>query len=605
MLDTRLIEALPAAVYTTDGNGRITFFNEAAAKFWGHRPEIGTAEWCGAWRLFWPDGRPMRHDECPMAMALKEGRPIVGAEAIAERPDGSRVPFVPHPAPLKDETGRVIGGINLLVDVSALKESEFAVGRLAAIVASSEDAIVSKTLQGVITSWNAGATRIFGYAPEEMIGQSVLRIIPHELQGEEDEILAKLRRGERVEHFDTVRVGKGGRRIAISLTISPIRDTAGNIVGASKIARDITERKRSEQTQRLLFDELNHRVKNTLASIQAIAAQSLRRASSPSDFVSSFNGRIQALGRAHDLVVQGNLNGATLTDLIREQVTLGSLDNRISSSGPDVTLDARIAVQLALVLHELATNARKYGALSVSNGELSIEWKLDIGAHREVFLKWRETGVPNIQAPRSRGFGSTLIEQTIKANQGEAIVHYGAHGLTYEIRLPLREEKFATAGVGSRSAEARNLLCNGEDSKTYAADLVGTRVLLVEDEPLIAIEMESELTSLGIDVIGPASDVQSAKRLISENTLDAALVDANLNGLSVEEVAAALTLQSIPFAFVTGYGRETLPKRFRDAPLLGKPIERNALVSTLSDLLSKPPGPDNVLPMRPASQQSV
>ena len=195
-----LLEALPAAIYTTDALGRITFYNDAAAELWGYRPELGVARWCGSWRLFRPDGRPMPHDQCPMAQALAEGQPIRGIEAVAERPDGSRVPFMPYPTPLKDAAGRVTGAISLLVDLSNRDEAQIASARLAAIVATSDDAIVSKTLDGRITSWNAGAMRIFGYSADEMIGQPITRIIPPELHGEEKEILAKLRRGEHVRH---------------------------------------------------------------------------------------------------------------------------------------------------------------------------------------------------------------------------------------------------------------------------------------------------------------------------------------------------------------------------------------------------------------------
>lgn len=119
-----LLEALPAAVYTTDAAGRITFFNDAAAALWGCRPELGKSEWCGSWRLYWPDGRPLPHGECPMAIALKEKRPIRGAEAVAERPDGTRVPFLPYPTPLFDESGALAGAVNVLVDITERKEAE-------------------------------------------------------------------------------------------------------------------------------------------------------------------------------------------------------------------------------------------------------------------------------------------------------------------------------------------------------------------------------------------------------------------------------------------------------------------------------------------------
>jgi PAS domain S-box-containing protein len=596
--DRRVLEALPVAVYITDAEGRITFYNEAAAAFWGYRPELGSAQWCGSWRLFWPDGRPMAHDECPMAIALKGGRAVTGDEAIAERPDGTRVPFASYPSPLKDESGRVIGGVNLLIDIAARKDGELATQRLAAIVSSSDDAIVSKTLDGIVTSWNTGASRIFGYEPEEMIGRSIKTIIPPDLQGEEDEILAKLRRGERIDHFDTIRMAKDGRLIAVSLTVSPIRDRTGRVIGASKVARDFTERKRNEDLQRLLFDELNHRVKNTLASIQAIASQSMRNAAKPSDFVSSFNGRVQALARAHDLLVQGKMQGTTLHELIREQVVLGAVDGaRISYAGPEVTLDARIAVQLALVLHELATNARKYGALSVPGGQLTIRWKLDVGTGRELYLRWVESGVPKIAAPRSRGFGSTLIERSLEANQGTAAIRYGSDGIICEIGLPLPQEISLLKASGVAAPWRRAI---GEKPvKSAAADLNGKRILLVEDEPLIAMEMESELIALGIEVVGPATHVASAQRMIAEDSFDAALIDANLNGKSAEEIAAALARKRVPFAFATGYGREALPERFRDAAMLAKPFDPERLEAIVCDLLAGRNDSSNVVNLAP------
>ena len=275
--DTQFLEALPTAIYTTDAEGRITFYNEAAAEFWGHRPTLGTDLWCGSWRLYRLDGTRLPHDECPMAVTLKTGEPVRGVEAIAERPDGTRARFMPYPTPLRDAEGRVIGAINLLVDLTERAQTEMESAYLAAIVTNSDDAIVSKTLEGQVTSWNAGATRIFGYEPDEMIGQPIKKIIPPELHAEEDDILARLKRGERVHHYETVRLAKDGRRVDISLTVSPVRDRSGRLVGASKVARDVTERKQAEALQRLLMEELSHRVKNTLASVQAIASQSLRR----------------------------------------------------------------------------------------------------------------------------------------------------------------------------------------------------------------------------------------------------------------------------------------------------------------------------------------
>jgi len=586
--ETELLEALPVAVYTTDADGRLTFYNQAAAELWGHRPELGSSQWCGSWRLYWPDGRPLPHGECPMAVALKEGRQVRGLEAIAERPDGTRVRFLPYPTPLRDTSGRLVGAINLLMDITDRHEAGLESARLASIVASSDDAIISKTLDGRVTSWNAGATRIFGYNANEMIGQPITRIIPPELQAEENEILAQLKRGERIDHYETIRVAKDGHRIAMSLTTSPLRDKSGKVIGASKVGRDITERKQAEQLQRTLTDELIHRIKNTLATVQAIASQSLLRAKSPNDFVSSFTGRVQALAKAHTLLTKAMMQGTDVTDLVREEVLLGiSDDNRISCSGPLLVLDAQEGLHLALVLHELATNARKYGALSVPDGRLSVTWQMRTNGGRKLLLLWKESGGPKCSAPRERGFGSTLIEQTLRAHGGEAIVHYSTNGVTCEIKLPIAEKapSVRTAAVARKITTGPSALKPQENQLR----LKGKRILVIEDEPLVTMDMESSLTAAGCEVIGPAGTLEDAKLLVEDANYDAALVDANLAGYPVDELATALTQKNCPFAFVTGYGREALPSGFREAVILGKPFSQDQLLTIVEMLFYRTP----------------
>jgi PAS domain S-box-containing protein len=242
-----IIDALPAAIYTTDAEGRLTHFNPAAVKLSGRIPELGTDQWCVSWKLYYPDGTPMSHDKCPMAVALKEGRVVRGEEAIAERPDGTRIWFEPYPTPLRNAEGRIVGGINMLLDVTERKRREQVTALLGAIVDSSDDAILSKDLNGVITSWNKSAERMFGYTAQEAIGQSGASLIPADRLREESQIIEKIRRGEGFEHFETVRVRKVGSTLNVSLTLSPVRDAAGRIVGASEIARDITERKKAEE----------------------------------------------------------------------------------------------------------------------------------------------------------------------------------------------------------------------------------------------------------------------------------------------------------------------------------------------------------------------
>lgn len=594
-----LLEVLPVAVYATDAQGRITFYNQAAAQLWGCRPELGSDRWCGFWRLYWPDGRPLPHDQCPMALALKEGRSVRGIEAIAERPDGTRVNFVPFPTPLWDDSGRLVGAINLLMDTTERHRSEIEAARLAAIVTSSDDAIISKTLDGVITSWNDAATRIFGYQSNEAVGQPITLIIPPELHDDEKRILAHLGRGERIDHYETVRVAKDGRRVDVSLTVSALRDRYGKVVGASKVARDITERKQGERLQRLLLEELNHRVKNTLATVQAIAAQSLRHSSSPSHFMAAFGGRIQALAQAHALLTQDMLWGADVGAIVRDQVLFGAAsDRRISCAGPFVLLNPQAAVQLALVLHELGTNARKYGALSVPNGRLSLRWRVRKDDGDQLLFDWTESASAKVVVPSARGFGTTLIEETLRALGGGAAIHYYADGLRCEMRMPLPKDTRPHPDL--RSAKTHEPAESRVQQEPISQSLKGKRILIVEDEPLLSMDLETTLTEIGCEVKGPAGTLKKAMGLIAKSDYDAALLDANLGGRPVDELAAALTQQNVPFAFVSGYGREALPQGFRHAMLLGKPFNKEQLRAVVQALIYRDAG---VVQLRPRKME--
>lgn len=241
----QLVESLPAAVYTCDKNGRVLLFNDAAVALWGRTPVTGTDMWCGSWKIFEPDGvTPIDLDTCPMAQAIKGGVPVRGKVILIEKPDGSRRLVQPYPEPLFDAYGNPDGAVNMLVDITDQRTAEEYGTKLAAIVEFSDDAIISKTLNGIITSWNPAAERLFGFTAQEMIGQSITRLIPDNKQDEELRIIELLKSGQRVDHFETKRVTKDGQLLDISLTISPLKDIQGKVVGASKIARDITQQRR-------------------------------------------------------------------------------------------------------------------------------------------------------------------------------------------------------------------------------------------------------------------------------------------------------------------------------------------------------------------------
>ena len=596
------IQALPAAIYATDAEGRITSYNEAAATLWGCRPEIGKSEFCGSWKLYWPDGTPLPHSECPMALALKRRQPIRGVEAVAERPDGTRVTFIPYPTPLFDASGALIGAFNMLVDVSDRKKAEQALAKhrdeqaalylftdrlfrastldevyqaaldairqslgcerasillfddadamrfvawwgltdgyrraveghspwardardpdivcipdvdgaelasdlratvkregiralafipllakgrligkfmtyheaprgfgdadtalaltiarqlgfsiermraedargkaeaarsfLASIVETSGDAIASKNLDGIVTSWNRGAERLFGYTAAEIVGRSITILIPPDRQNEEADILERIKRGEATE-FETIRLTKDGRLIDISLTISPVRDEDGRVVGASKIARDITERKQAQARQELLALEIQHRTKNLFAVVHSVVARSFAGKHSVEDAQEAVLSRLRSLAQTHAMLIEKEWQAAALAEVAGKEMS--PYAGRVAIEGPHVALGPKAAQNFALALHELATNAAKYGALSNAAGHVRISWEVEESSALFRF-HWCERGGPPVIEPEIKGFGSVVLEQVMSEYSHEAPrMAFDARGVTYEL----------------------------------------------------------------------------------------------------------------------------------------------------------------------------
>jgi PAS domain S-box-containing protein len=306
-----LLQALPAAIYTTDANGRITFFNQACVEFAGRTPKIGDM-WCVTWKLFWPDGTPLRHEDCPMAVALKENRPVRNVEAVAERPDGSRICFMPYPTPLRDGSGSLIGAVNMLVD--------------------------------------------------------------------------------------------------------------------------ITLRKQAEERMMLLTREVDHRSNNLLAVIQAMLR--LTRADTAEEFQAAFQGRLSALANVQRLFSVSRWTGASIKTIIEEELRpyTASDANRVSIAGQDVRLPAALAQAIAVTVHELATNAAKYGSLSGSSGKIEISWQTD--AADNLLLSWTESDGPIIGQPARRGFGVDAIDGLVRTLSGSIARHWKPEGLICELSFP-------------------------------------------------------------------------------------------------------------------------------------------------------------------------
>lgn len=313
---------------------------------------------------------------------------------------------------------------------AAIRESEPRMRFLASTVENSDDAIVSKSLDGIITSWSKGAERVFGYAAEEAIGQPITIVIPKDRQNEEREILTHIRRGEGV-HFETVRQRKQGGLIAVSITVSPVKNAEGKIIGASKIARDITEQKRNQEQIVTLAREAEHRSKNLLAIVQA--AVHLSQSDTPQGLKSAIEGRIQALANVHSLFAQSRWIGAELSTIATQELApyLQGSVSRARIEGPQVLLEPGTAQAIAVVLHELATNAAKYGALSGVEGQVTLDWSQ--AADGLLTLHWTEKGGPPVKAPARHGFGGRVIERMIGGLKGKAHFDWRPEGIVCEI----------------------------------------------------------------------------------------------------------------------------------------------------------------------------
>ena len=430
----RIFSTAPMAVFVCDKDAVIVDFNEQAVELWGREPVRGVEKHCGSVKLWLPDGTHLPHEQSPIRSVLSTGIPVRNVEVSIERPDGSLLPVLVNFAPLWNAEEEITGAITSFVDISERKSIEEAAQRLASIVKSSDDAIVSKDLSGIIQTWNTAAERLFGYLAEEVVGKSITILIPPDRENEEPAILERLARGDRIDHYETVRRRKDGTLVDVSLTVSPVRNRAGKVIGASKIVRDITERKRKEAQITLLTREVDHRSKNLLMLVQA--AVHLSNGDTPEAIKGAITGRIQALSNAHSLLTQSRWEGAELDRLVKEELAPylkdGAAQARIC--GPHIMLEPEAAQSIAVALHELTTNAVKYGSLSTTSGSIKITWR---AASNRLVIRWTETGGPLVQVPSRRGFGTRVVDQMIRLQlKGEVRFDWRCGGLVCEINIP-------------------------------------------------------------------------------------------------------------------------------------------------------------------------
>ena len=551
-----VMEALPVAVYTTDAEGRITFYNEAAATLWGYHPELGDCKFCGSWKLYWPNGKPLPHDECPMAVALKQRRPIPGMEAVAERPDGTRVSFIPHPTPFFDASGKLTGAVNVLVDISERKSAEAVIAaREAQLATFVEHAPIAIAMFDRDMRYLAASQRIsadYRLPPvSQLIGRSHYEIFPDTPQLWRD-IHASVLAGEGLSHEEDPFPCQDCSAYWVRWFMAPWREAKGDIGGsllfaevkteqieawralaernaqlelAHKAARvgsytfdiaaktmhiarasetndaashgpleitqeewyarvhrddvqrlraehicafkerrhelinefrvvlpggeirwiearslieygnngraermtgvyiDLTKRRKAEDEKSLLVAELDHRVKNILACVSAVAKHSRRYSKSADQFLEVLNGRIDALANTHALLSRSRWHGVALAELVRTELAFCSKEGSALIEGPEVELSAEATQPLAMVLHELATNAAKYGALSNEHGRVSVRWRMTSRqrANRKLILEWREIGGPGVTAPNAAGYGTSVIRDLIPYELGGTV----------------------------------------------------------------------------------------------------------------------------------------------------------------------------------------
>jgi two-component system, chemotaxis family, CheB/CheR fusion protein len=368
--------------------------------------------------------------------ALRFGTSIRDKLETIIRGDGAQTEISSDVAVLRDAAGGIQGALHCFREIHpalSARERE----HLASIVDCSDDAIISKDLNGVILSWNKGAEQLFGYTSEEAVGKSIIMLIPEHRTNEEPEILRRIRSGERIDHYETVRRRKDGTLVDISLTVSPMRDGRGEIFAASKIARNISEHKRAEAQRNLLVAELNHRVKNTLATVVSIARQSFAGANAE-EARTAFDARIRGLAQTHGRLADTNWESVSLETLFADEFApyrqQGS--RNINFGGAQIDLSPRCALTLGLAVHELVTNAAKYGALSTDTGTVDVCWSLDMPS-RTLDIRWVEEGGPAVSPPRRSGFGRLLLERALVSDlNSEVRVDFDPRGLRCRIRIP-------------------------------------------------------------------------------------------------------------------------------------------------------------------------
>jgi len=422
-----LLGALPAAIYVTDAAGRIIYCNQNATDLWGVEPKLGTDKWCDFSRFYFADGTPMALDECPTEIALKQGRLVRGQEAIMERLDGTRIPIVPYPTPLNDSKGAIVGVVNMTVDISERKKAEHALAeRNMQLALAGKAGLVGTYAHDInrdMMQVSEGYVALHGL-PEGTTASSrsewMRRAHPEDLARKlaAESKAIRERGGEYSVEYRIVRHGEV-RWIESRSFISYDNDGSPQRVIGVNI--DITERKRAEEHQSVLVAELDHRVKNVLATVSAVAGHTLETSSSMSHFVAALDGRIRSMATVHELLSTRRWRGMPMAELLQREFAAYASTNNTTIDGPEVMLSSEAGQAMAMVIHELVTNAVKHGALSTKSGRVSVRWYRRLNGSAQLVLIWQETGGPRVEVSKKSGYGTGIVRDLIPYEFGGTV----------------------------------------------------------------------------------------------------------------------------------------------------------------------------------------
>lgn len=465
-----ILELLPIATCVCDSGGRIVQYNQRAVELWGRAPDPGQThdQFTAQCRFFGGEGEELPRSK--LAEVLQTGRSVRNEEVTVRRNDGREIAVLVNIDPLVNAQGKMVGAINCFQDVTerrrmvdALDRSQHDLReqeeRWAATYEHAAIGIVELDAEGRFIRVNEAICSIVGGTREELLGWR-LQGRTHPDDRDVDEELYRRQVAGDIGFYSIEKrfIRKDGRVIWMGVRSSTVRDPTGHFLYGVRVVQDITERKEAEERQKLLIDELNHRVKNTLATVQSLASQTARGTDSPEAFRKAFEGRLIALSQAHDQLTRRHWTSADLRDIV-EGATSPHLArspdaaDRIAIGGEPITVTPRVALTLALGLHELTTNAAKYGALSVPAGRIEVSWRVERGGAPLPLLRieWRERGGPPVAPPERQGFGTRFIEGSVASElQGQARLDFDPAGLTCTMEIPL--DSVAPNVVGHASA---------------------------------------------------------------------------------------------------------------------------------------------------------